>query len=80
MLLISKADARHPGALCRVVRETESRYDVEVLEGGPHPWPLSVEGGYLPGAHTWVVKHNVVAVNVSREDYGDYLASYHGIT
>lgn len=77
MMLISTPDARHPGALCEVIRETPSAYTVNVLSAGKPP--LSVEGGHVAGAQTWVVKRNVLKLNVSREDYGDYLASHSGL-
>lgn len=76
MNIISKADARKPGALCEVIAELPSRYDVKVLLTGPKGRPLSVEGGILAGTTPWVTKKNVEKVDATETDYALYLMSH----
>ena len=77
MLIITKADARRPGALCEVIGETATRYDVTVLSDTA--LPLSVEGGHRGTAHYVVKSRGIDYADVTAGQYEDYLARWLGI-
>jgi hypothetical protein len=75
--LIVTTEGAGPGALCRVTRETEARFYVEVLDWGSiHNFHPYVSGSRTGGRQLYVDKGAVLAVRVTREQYDAYKARH----